>query len=112
MPWCPGVSARLTDDQLWAIVCADPSITNRQLAETLGAHGNTVTHARRRLRRHGWTCSVSYTTCRHCGAAVTRQGNGQERRTYHPACRPVAVQQTLHGVYRRRDRLRSRGLLP
>jgi len=184
MPWYPGISARLTDAQLWAIVCADPAVSNRQLADTFGTPTSTIAHARRRLRRNGWTCPVSYTTCRHCGRSLTRQGNGQERRAYHPACRPVAVQvirrvrererwealpveerrdsfarahayieehqqttqatatqrhapwtdaedavliarpdapahvlatelrRTLHGVYRRRERLRARGLMP
>ena len=184
MPWYPGVSARLTDDQLWAIICADPSVSNRQLAETLGANVGTVTHARRRLRRHGWTCRVTYRPCQHCGRLVTRPITGRGRRVYHPACTPAATQtrrqagnrrrwaarhveerrdelarahaylaehqvatqatatqwharwteaedavliarhdepapvlaaalgRTLHGVYRRRDRLRARGLLP
>jgi hypothetical protein len=76
MPWYPGISARLTDDQLWTIVCTDPAISNRQLADDLGANVSTVTHARRRLRRDGWTYAVSYTTCRHCGRPLTRQGNG------------------------------------
>ena len=54
MPWYPGVSARLTDEQLWTIVCADPTtITNRQHADDLGTDFSTVAHARRRLHRFG-----------------------------------------------------------
>src|SRR5215211_8698639 len=32
MPVYPGVSVRLTDAQLWAIVGVDPAVSNRQLA--------------------------------------------------------------------------------
>ncbi|MBA2276765.1 MAG: hypothetical protein H0W06_03295 [Chloroflexia bacterium] len=102
MPWDPGVSKHLTDEQLWALVCADPAVSNRQLADALGAPKATVASARWRLRRHGWTCPVSYEMCRHCGRPLTRQGNGQERRAYHPDCRPVAVQELRKPRDRRR----------
>ena len=36
-PWIPGTSRELTDEQLWALVCADPTVSNRQLAEAFGA---------------------------------------------------------------------------
>jgi len=32
MPFNPGVSAPLTEEQLWALVCADPTVAHRQLA--------------------------------------------------------------------------------
>ncbi len=46
MPRIPGVSALLTDEQLWAIVCADPSVKRPQLAQAVGALSGTVNRAR------------------------------------------------------------------
>ena len=102
MPVYPGVSVRLTDTQLWAIVCADPVVTNRQLAAQLGAAVGTVTDARRRLRRHGWTCLVSYTTCRYCRRPLTQRGHGRRRAIYHVDCKPAAVRARRRGANRRR----------
>jgi len=102
MPVSPGVSVRLTDAHLWAIVCADPTVSNRQLAAQLDAAGGTVTHARRRLRRHGWTCPVSYTSCRYCCRPLTQRGRGRRRNIFHPDCKPAAVRVRRRGADRRR----------
>ena len=73
MPWISGTSQRLTDAQLWAIVCADPAVTNRQLADALGLLRQQVNGARWRLRRCGWSCPVSSTICQHHRRALTQQ---------------------------------------
>ena len=46
MPWYPAISKHLTDEQLWALVCADPAVSNCQLADALGAPKATVALAR------------------------------------------------------------------
>ena len=74
MPRIPGVSVLLTDEQLWAIICADPSIKRPQLAEMVGALPGPVNSARWRLRTYGWTCRVSYGVCRSCGKPLVHQG--------------------------------------
>ena len=102
MPVYPGISARLTNEQLWAIVCADPAVTNRQLAAQLSTTVGTVTDARRRLRRHGWTCPVSYTTCRYCRRPLTQRGRGRRRNIFHADCKPAAVRVRRRGPDRRR----------
>ena len=102
MPWYPDVSVRLTDAQLWAIVCADPTVSNHQLAAQLGAVVGTVTHARRRLRQHGWTCPVSDTTCRYCRRPLTQRGRGRRRNIFHADCKPAAVRVRRRGPDRRR----------
>ncbi len=45
MPFSPGISTYLTDDQRWAIVCADRSVTNPQPAAQVGALVGTVATA-------------------------------------------------------------------
>ncbi len=102
MPWYPGISSRLTDEQLWTIVCADRSVSTAELAAHFRAVLGTVKHARSRPWRHGWACRVSYGVCRDCGRPCTRQGYDQGRREYHVACRPVAVQANRREPDRRR----------
>jgi hypothetical protein len=45
MPWVPGRSQKLTDDQIWATVCADPSRSWKRAAAHLRhhAHGMRLT---------------------------------------------------------------------
>jgi len=102
MPVYPGVSVRLTDAQLWTIVCADPAVSHRQLAETLSAHVNTITHAWRRRRRQGWTCRVSYLPCRHCGRLRTRAVRRRGQQVYHPARASDALKLSRKARYQRR----------
>ncbi len=107
MPFYPGASEYLTDEQCWATVCADPAVTNAELAAPLGVLVGTVMTARWRLRTKGWTCRVSYGVCTYCGKPFTRQGASRLRLAYYPVCRPLA-----HRMNRRVPDRRRREALP
>jgi hypothetical protein len=74
------------DDQLWRLVHVHSDVSDVALAKSLGVQISTIHAARWRLRKHGWTCRVSYGTCRYCGKPFTRQGHKASRREYHPEC--------------------------
>ncbi len=97
-----GRRQQLTDAQSWSIVCAKPSVTDRQLAAALGVRASTVHAARWRLRREGWTCAVRYTDCLHCGVPFTRRGRRDSRRDYHDQCKPAARRTIQSAIDRRR----------
>jgi hypothetical protein len=81
--------SRLTDLQIWYILNA-PFASDEQLAATIGAKVSTVHNARWSLSRKGWTCSVRYAACRHCGELATLRGASRTH-AYHPQCRPLAL---------------------
>lgn len=76
----------LTDEQSWVIVSADPSVSDRQVADGLGVPVSTVHVTRWRFRRQGWTCAVRYTVCLQCSVPLTRKGRHDSRRQYHGEC--------------------------
>ena len=98
----PSPRHQLTDAQIWIIVCAEASVTDRQLADALGMGLSTVRNARWRVRRQGWTCAVRYTDCLHCGVPFTRRGHRDSRRDYHAQCRPEARRAIQSVIDRRR----------
>jgi hypothetical protein len=79
---------RLTDAQLWTILTL-PRASDAELAAMLGAKVSTVHGARWKLARNGWSCTVRYALCRHCGQPVTLKGRSTTH-AYHPSCRPIA----------------------
>jgi hypothetical protein len=80
---------RLTDAQTWTILTL-PRASDAELATMLGAKTSTVHNARWRLSRKGWTCSVRYAACRHCGQPATLKGRSSTH-AYHRSCRPAAL---------------------
>jgi hypothetical protein len=76
----------LTDYQIWVLVQADQNVADIELACSVGTQVSTIHAARWRLRKHGWTCRVSFGTCRYCSKPFTGQGHKAGRREYHPAC--------------------------
>lgn len=90
------------DAQSWIMLCAEASVSDAQLAESLGLKVSTVHAARWRFRRQGWTCAVRYTPCRHCGVPFTRRGRRDSRRDYHDDCRPESRRAIQSAIDRRR----------
>jgi hypothetical protein len=88
--------ARLTDDQIW-ILLHILEVSVEHLAAAFGVTVTAIHNVRWRLRRRGWTCSVQYRTCRHCGELLTIR-NSHAKMAYHDACRPearAAIQRVL-----------------
>jgi hypothetical protein len=80
---------RLTDAQIWTILTL-PRASDAQLAAMLGVKVSTVHNARWKLSRNGWSCSVRYAPCRHCGELATLKGQSTDH-AYHARCRPAAL---------------------
>jgi len=79
----------LTDDQNWILVCAPDDVASASLARAWGVSESTVSHARARIRRYGWTCPVAYVQCAECGEWLTNDRTRTPRRRYHDACRMI-----------------------
>jgi len=100
------VYMKLTDEQNWMIVCAPHDITSVAMAAEFGVSESTTAHARTRMRRFGWTCSVAYVVCLECGDLITNDQIRQSRRHYHPTCRKVETQRISRRHHERPGRLR------
>lgn len=72
-------AAKLSDDQKWTVVCADPGESNSRLAARFGSTKTTVGN----LRRDGWTCPVWYRDCVRCSQPMTARKANQ---IYHTHC--------------------------
>jgi hypothetical protein len=79
---------RLTDAQRWVIL-QTPRASDETVAQIVGANRSTVHHARWRMARNGWTCSVRYGVCRYCGQPAALKG-ASRMHAYHAACKPLA----------------------
>jgi hypothetical protein len=81
--------SRLTDLQIWYILNA-PLASDEQPASTIDAKVSTVHNARWSLSRKGWSCTVRYAACRHCGELATLRGASRTH-AYHARCGPLAL---------------------
>jgi hypothetical protein len=80
---------RLTDAQIWTILTL-PRASDEELATMICVKESTVHNARWKLSRSGWSCSVRYAPCRHCGELATLKGRSTTH-AYHTSCRPAAL---------------------
>jgi hypothetical protein len=79
---------RLTDPQIWMILTL-PRASDAELAAMLDVKVSTVHNVRWKLARAGWSCSVRYAACRHCGELAALRGSSLKH-AYHARCRPLA----------------------
>jgi hypothetical protein len=84
----PVMRTRLTDPQIWTMLNTTQA-SDEDLAAMMGVKPSTVHHARWYLSRKGWSCTVRYEPCRHCGELATLRGSSLNH-AYHAACRPIA----------------------
>jgi hypothetical protein len=88
---------QLSDDAMWTIVC-HPTTPAPALGARLGISNVRVNKIRHALKPAGWSCTVAYVPCAHCGALLTIGGHVRRDRAYHAPCRPAArtaIQATL-----------------
>jgi hypothetical protein len=81
--------SRLTNAQIWTILTL-PRASDVELAAMLDVKVSTVHNARWKLARAGWSCSVRYAACRHCGELAALRG-ASLKHAYHEHCRPAAL---------------------
>src|SRR5690606_1959998 len=75
------------DATLQAIALAPESETTAALARRLGVPVDTAYKARRRIRRDGWACVLTWVACSECGEPAC----GPPQTGMHLACRPDAA---------------------
>lgn len=97
----------MTDEQVWTIITAPPTVSARQLADDLGLTYSAVHSRRWDLRKHGWSCKIDWTPCEVCQKPLIEAG--RQPRRYHPDCRPIALK-GLYAAYwqERKPRLTDR----
>ncbi len=76
----------LPDEQLAAIVWAEDTVSNVELAKMLDLPGYRVQAVRRRIKRAGhWSCPLIWSVCPICDEALA-SGPRPHRRIMHPRC--------------------------
>jgi hypothetical protein len=83
----------LTDPQVWTVLPL-PRASDEELPAMLGTKVSAVHNARWNLALKGWTCSIRYAPCRHCGELATLPGASRTH-AYHAKCRPLALAEEL-----------------
>lgn len=93
---------KLDDEHNWMLVCAPDEVSSASLARAWGVSASTVTHARNRIRRDGWTCPVDYVPCVGCGEWLTNDRIRTPRRRYHDGCRREETRRIARRHHERR----------